>query len=132
MLATRAAVELDSLRRGNSSGTEAVHRLGDLLHNSLGSPATQRVAPQSSWLMDPSTVVLVARALTKARESVGPSDSDIYRLTKEVAQSLQQAAAQSSSESVEELRDFCIALARGVSSHRQHIRTEALPHRFRR
>ena len=130
-IATRAAVELDYLRRGKDSEFHSVIRLGQLLRNTLEKPEGSALG-HVSCLMDPSTIVLVARALYQAGENPGPTTREVCELTESIANKLEQAAAKGDRSSAKELQHFCVELARGVASRKQIYRSDPSSQPFRR
>ena len=130
-LATRAAVELDTLRRGRDGSMQHVLRLSQLLRNSL-EPNVESSPAHVSCLMDPSTIVLVARALHQAGENPGPTTREICELTEAVADKLEQIAFKNDKDSAKELQHFCVELARGVANRRKIYRSDPASQPFRR
>ena len=129
-LAARAAIELDSLHRGRTDDASCVRKLSDLLRNSVESvelPQGRHLAA----LMDASTVVIVARALRSTEKNV-KTTKEVWELTREVADELEQAASQQTSARLEGLRDFCLELARGSAAHHHTFRSSRAPLPFRR
>lgn len=129
MLATRAAVELDAQRRGVSCDMGSVKQLSDLLKNSLNQGAESL---RSSALLDPSTTVVVGRALASIPRRSTAKIAEVETLIKEVATWLERAARGQDIGHVDMLRDFCLALARGTSSHLRNFQDERPVHPHRR
>lgn len=132
MIATRAAVELDAKRRGVLSNMHAVRELSDLLKNSLTQALETVGTRRTSALLDPITTVVVGRALSSIPDRQTAKVADIEALLSEVADWLTRAASQSEPSHTDVLRDFCLALARGTSSHLRNFQDERPTHPNRR
>lgn len=132
MLATRAAVELDSRRRGNLGDMNAVRELSELLKNSLDQDLWNGSSRQHAPLLDPSTMLLVGRALESIPDRRVTKVAELQQSMREIANWLDESAANANSSRAEVLRDFCLALARGVSAHHRCFRDERQPHPYRR
>lgn len=132
MLATRAAVELDAQRRGTASNMEAVRKLRDLLKNSFDQEVENGTSRQSTFLLDPNTMVMVGRALETIPERRVTKVAELQPMIREIANWLDQSANNSGASRVEILRDFCLALAKGASAHHRDFRDERPTNRYRR
>jgi hypothetical protein len=132
MLATRAAVELDAQRRGRTNDMEAVRELGDLLKNSLDQKVGAETPLQSTSLLDPSTMVLVGRALERIPDVHVKKVAELQQKLREVSEWFEQSASKADASRAEVLRDFCLALANGVSAHHREFRDEKPTSRYRR
>ena len=130
-LATRAAIELDSLHRGRTEDATSVHRLSELLRNSVEKVQLPQDR-QFAALMDASTVVIVARALRCTDRGEAKTTKEVLEMTRVVADELEQAAAQQTGEHLDELREFCLELARGTAAHHHSFRSSRAPQPFRR
>ncbi|MBI3880638.1 MAG: hypothetical protein HY301_11330 [Verrucomicrobia bacterium] len=130
MLATRAAVELDALRRGSPGSMDAVQELSELLKNSFDQEYENEGTHRSGSLLDPSTMVLVGRALETIPDKRVTKVSDVQEMMREVAVWLDASAANAGAQHAEVLRDFCLALARGASSHHRDFRDEGSTHPY--
>lgn len=130
-IAARAAIELDAISRGRSDDAEFVQKLSELLRNSVESVQLPQ-GRQLAALMDPSTVVIVARALRSAERGDVQTTKEVWELTRALADELGQAASQQTGKRIGELRDFCLELARGSAAHRQTFRSSRAPQPFRR
>jgi hypothetical protein len=132
MLATRAAVELDAQRRGNAASMDAVRKLSELLKNSFDQETGGGASRQSTSLLDPNTMVLVGRALESIPDRRVTKVAELRQMMCEIAEWLDQSAANSNASRAEVLRDFCLALAKGASAHHRDIRDEKPANRYRR
>jgi hypothetical protein len=132
MLATRAAVELDAQRRGKTSNMEAVRELSELLKNSFDQEPENGNGCKSGSLLDPSTEVLIGRALGAIPDKRVTKVAELQQILREIAGWLDQSATNSNVSRAEVLRDFCLALASGASAHRHNFRDEKPPHPYRR
>ena len=130
MLATRAAVELDALRRDQPSNMEAVRELSELLKNSFDQEPESESGCKSGSLLDPSTMVLVGRALETIPDKRVTKVAEVQKMMREVAEWLDESAANTSAKHAEILRDFCLALARGASLHHRDFRDETPSHPY--
>jgi hypothetical protein len=132
MLATRAAVELDTLRRGNQSDMEAVRELSELLKNSFEQEYENDGTHRAGSLLDPSTMLLVGRAIATIPDKRVTKVAEVQQIILEVAKWLDETAANASPGRAVVLRDFCLELARGASSHHRDFRDEKPTHPYRR
>jgi hypothetical protein len=132
MLATRAAVELDAQRRGKACNMEAVRELSELLKNSFIQESESASGCQPGSLLDPSTIVLVGHALETIPDKRVTNVADLQQILHEIAEWLDQSAANSNSSRAEVLRDFCLALASGASAHHREFRDERPTNHYRR
>ena len=130
-LAARAAVELDALRRGRSDDAESVTKLSQLLRDSVQKVELPQ-GRQLAALMDASTVVIVARALRRSEKKEVNTTKEVWELTREIADALAQAASQQTGARLDDLRDFCLEVARGTAAHLHTFRSSRAPHPFRR
>ena len=130
MLATRAAVELDAQRRARVSSMEAVRELSELLKNSFDQEPESGSGGKSGSLLDPSTMVLVGRALETIPDKRVTKVAEVQEMMREVAEWLDASAANASAQHADVLRDFCLALARGASSHHRDFRDEMPTHPY--
>jgi len=132
MLATRAAVELDAQRRGSVVSMEAVRKLSELLKNSFDQNVEGTASRQFTSLLDPNTMVLVGRALEAIPDKRVTKVAELKQMMGEIAEWLDQSAANSDTSRAEVLRDFCLALAKGASTHHRDFRDEKPSNRYRR
>jgi len=132
MLATRAAVELDAQRQGQTSNMEAVRELSELLKNSFDQEPLGGSGCQSGSLLDPSTMVLVGRALETIPDKRVTKVAEVQKMMQEIAEWLDESAANASAQHAAVLRDFCLALARGASSQHRNFRDETPAHPYYR
>jgi hypothetical protein len=130
MLATRAAVELDAQRQSKVSNMEAVRELSELLKNSFDQEPEGGSGCKSGSLLDPSTMVLVGRALETIPAKRVTKVAEVQKMMREIAEWLDAAAANANTQHAEVLRDFCLALARGASSHHRDFRDETPTHPY--
>jgi len=131
MLATRAAVELDAQRRGKISGMGAVRELGELFKNSLDQEVEAGATQHSTSLLDPSTMVLVGRALERIPEIHITKIAELQQKLRELSEWFEVSATNADASRAELLRDFCLALANGVSAHHREFRDEKPTSRYR-
>ena len=109
---------------------EAVRELSDLLKNSFYQESESEGVPHGGSLLDPSTMVLVGRALQTIPNTRVTKVAEVQKMMQEVAAWLDESVASASHAEV--LRDFCLALARGASSHHRDFRDERPTHPYRR
>ncbi len=132
MLATRAAVELEAQRRGRANGMEAVRELGDLLKNSFQQEVQPGSYQQATSLLDPSTMVLVGRAVQKISAAHVRKVSELQQKLREISEWFDLSASNADTSRAEVLRDFCLALASGASAQNREFRDEEPTSRYRR
>ncbi len=132
LLATRAAVELDAQRQGSAAAMGAVRKLSDLLRNSFDQEIEGGPQMHQTWLLDPNTEVLVARALASIPEKRVTKVAELREMMRQIADWLDQSADQIDASRAEVLRDFCLALARGASAHHREFRDERPTSQYRR
>jgi hypothetical protein len=131
MLATQAAVELDGLRLKNAGKTDAVQKLSELLKTSFNLGESNS-SVQSSSLLEPSTVVLVGRALEAIPDNHVANVAEVQEKLSEVASWLDGVAMNDESPHLVVLRDFCLALARAASLHHRTFSDEMPEHSYYR
>jgi hypothetical protein len=128
-VACEAAIELDNLVRGRSESTGSIRKLADRLTKEL--PEASDLS-SIKHLIDPSTVIVMSGAI---RELLCPGPmrgvQDLTRAAGKVAQRLllisgNPAGSRGDLTSLEELRDFCLALSRRAAAARGAV-TEAKP-----
>lgn len=132
MIATRAAVELNAQRRGTGGSMEAVRELRDLLKNSFDQEVEGSTQRQSTSLLDPNTMLLVGRALEAVPDKRVTKVAELQQMMRDIAEWLDQAAANTTASRAEVLRDSCLALAKGASSQHRDFRDERPTNRYRR
>jgi hypothetical protein len=106
LLASRAAVELDEILLGHDAGLGAVHELGVHLQSKL---KLAEVGPVSTKLMDPTTVVMVRRAMNASLGAVDDITQLVLR-AKEMTTDVGSAVGDRGH--IESARTFCVALSR--------------------
>jgi hypothetical protein len=131
MLAARAAMELDNFKSSGETAFEAVNLLGQRLKNSL--QHTNTMAGGRKALLDSGTASLVGRALNVSNwpskiSTIDQLGNEIW----EVAQILEAVVSSPSSEPIEKIRDFCVALSECAASYRQAFHDLRPAHPFRR
>jgi len=114
-LASRAAIELDRIRQGKTTATDAVGELAERLRNS-----TEQIAgtgePIALW--DPATISLIHNAIeAKGSTSVTTMD-DLLREAVQIAEQLESTTDPSNNvNDIDRLRSFCIGLANSAIAH---------------
>jgi len=117
-LASHAAIELDDLIRNRRTSVDAIQRLATVLSESV-----IRIARRRSSSLNPTTAVVVNRAISEATGARGESLSDIVVSTDRIAKLLRGAKnTKRRREQLEQLQAFCLALARHASA------ADRLPH----
>ncbi len=132
MLATRAAVELDAQRRGQAASMGAVRKLSELLKNSFDQEIEGATSRQPTSLLDPSTMILVSRALESIPNKRVTKVAELQQMMGEIAEWFDQSVVNADAGHAEILRDFCLALAKGASSQHRDFRDEKPTNRYRR
>jgi hypothetical protein len=131
MLATCAAVQLDAQRRGKRCGMGAVRELGELFKNSFDQEVEAEAPQQPTSLLDPSTMVLVGRALEQIPLMHVSKVAEVQQKLREISEWFEKSASNADASRAELLRDFCLALASGVSAHHREFRDERPTSRYR-
>ena len=75
-------------------------------------------------------MVLVGRALETIPDKRVTKVAEVQEMMREVAEWLDASAANVSAQHADLLRDFCLALARGASSHHRDFRDEMPTHPY--
>ena len=123
LLASRAAVEVDDLLLGRPSTLDAVRRLADHLQSKLRLDK----APASMRLMDPTTVVMVRRAMNASGGAVNTIDELVARANEMTAE---VPSATGDRGRLESARGFCVALSRIADSYGPSMDDGDEPHPF--
>jgi hypothetical protein len=137
IVACHAAIEIDDLHLNRQPiELESINRLVALISESI--PQTD--GPSSpNWLHDPSTVVVVNRAINDALPS--RQISTVTELVKEASRIISGFAEliddpatfrQQKPEALIEMRAFCLALSRRASAAKKSPHIQTPEHRFRR
>jgi len=132
MLATRAAIELDNLRRGVQTDRGAIRELGELLKNSFDQSAGGDNGQTRGSLLDSGTIVILGRALGSSQGSALTKVSQMQELATKVASQFEQIISNDKNQPIETLRDFCVALAREAAGYHKSLREIRTPHPFRK
>ena len=135
-LACRAAVELDNLGLGRSSGLESVRKLSLSLKKSL--PEVADFASPSS-LFDPTMAIVVNGAIsdTKQAEPIRQM-AELLGETKNITDRLENLLqdpdefCRTSLDQVKELRSFCLALSKRAFGFKRPRQSRTPQHPFRR
>ena len=135
-LACRAAVELDNLSLGRSTGLESVRKLSLSLQESL--PEVADFASPSS-LFDPTMAIVVNGAISDARQAEPIRQmtkllSETKTITDRLDNLLQDPDefCRTSLDQVKELRSFCLALSKRAFGSKRPRQSRAPRHPFRR
>jgi hypothetical protein len=131
MLATRAAIQLDNLRRGVDTDRAAIGQLAELLKNSFDQSGIDAGHRRES-LLDAPTIVLMGKVLT-ATQSLRMTNKDLLKnLLNGIGDELERVADDSAGQPLEHLRDFCVALARESASYQRSLRDVGPSHPFKK
>lgn len=130
MLAAQAAMELDSFKITGEIHFVAIKELLDRLKNSLG---TTSGSPTSKPLLDSGTVSLVGRALNSSQWSgdIGTLEQ-INNGLRDIVQHLERLQTEPTTEPIDKIRDFCVALSECAATYRQAFNDMRPAHPFRR
>ncbi len=132
LLASEAAIELDTIIAGEEVEPRAIHRLAKILRNSLETSA--ETAPGSTGaksLMDPATINVLSRALVTSGDEVTDLQQLIVKAGS-LADRLVETNSTTKPETLEWFRTFCVALSRYAAAYRQSIHDLQPQHPFRR
>ncbi len=129
LLASQAAIELDSLIRKKKSNLSATKRLADLLTNSLGSPPE---APTKGSLMDPTTATLINRVLHESRWGSPKTTSELIDQAWSIARGLHETDADADRELLKKIQAFCAVLSECAAAHLQSVYSRRPAHEYRR
>lgn len=132
LLASQAAIELDTLIAGEEIQPRAVHRLARILSNSFETPIEAgQGATSVKSLMDPATVNVLSRALDTSGHEVKDLEELIDK-ARSVANRLVETSKTAEQGTLERARTFCVALSRYAAAYRQSIHDLQPQHPFRR
>lgn len=114
-LATRAAVELDGLRRNSGNEVKALECLRELLVNGIRQRA---VAPAlaNTQLFDTGTMVSLTNAFKAARYDGPRKVNEFYERAAAVAEDLGAVASGAPQAKIDQVAEFCVALAREATT----------------
>ena len=118
-LANRAALQFDSLARGETTDVEFVHSIARRMNESV---LLVEPVPSKMAVADPAALAVLYRALVKSDPDTPDRMSDLLAIVKKCARTMIRLAdrwQEKQEVDVEEagrLRDFCIALSACASS----------------
>jgi hypothetical protein len=124
-LALKAAVELDEIIHGRSSGQAPA--LAALARSLLETTTEISGPPSFTCLADPVSADLLNRALEQSSAQPINTVSSLVRRAKDLAESLETATPSSEPSNLEALRNFCLALSQVSSSYLQEERERMRP-----
>lgn len=130
LLASEAAIEIDNLLSGRSSGLGAVERLGARMRYSVG--GSGREGARS--MLDPATLTVLGAAVNEVSRGtplVADMDALIHRAG-QIASDLTKRDPQSDRVTLEWVRAFCVALSRCAAAYRKSIYDLRPQHPFKR
>lgn len=129
-LAANAAVELDLLINGESTGLEFVKELGERLQELLQVDESHGVKHLQA---DTTFETILGQAFTEV-DGADPTTilSELFSRTQKVADALNSAESRTVHGSLEWHRAFCVALSQSASAYRQLMASSRPPHPFRR
>jgi len=129
LLATKAAIELELYSENKNDDLTSVQTLSELIKNSIDLKDTN--TPRS--LMDPSTVTVMSKAIGDSKWNATPKTIDeLVKIAIKLAEELGREPDQSKRNGeVQKIKEFCIALAKCSSAHRQSIFGHSSKHPFR-
>ena len=113
-LATRAAVELDHLRRDSGNEIEALGRLRELLLNGIRQRSVPPAAP--TGLFDTGTMVSLTNALKAAHYAHARKVNEFYERASAVADDLGAVVSGAPQAKIDQVAEFCVALAREATT----------------
>lgn len=119
-VACRAAIELDNQMLNRGNGVDSISQLHKMVSESL---PTGQDPMAANWLRDPSTTVVVHRALS--RNSPATAVDELVKKAREILAQFSSLIASPTEfvkqhrEEAEKMREFCLALSRSASSTRR-------------
>jgi hypothetical protein len=127
LVASLAAAELDNLRLGRSSQLRCVEALAKHLEAAISDPSENRTA-------DIGAAVVFSRALASAPSGQTPPRTveELAREARVIAGRLTDSGKKGPSDEIEEVRQFCLALADVASTHNRSVRYHGRPRPFDR
>lgn len=128
ILASEAAIDIQNILSNESEDLTAIQRLAQRLKNSIEADTTGG-SPHS--LMDPATLSVLSEAMVQSVEGfASQSVEDLLREAFKIAGELSDT--KSNRPSLEQARDFCVALSRAAMAYHKSIRDLSPSHPFRR
>ena len=135
-VACHAAIELDNLLLDQPFGTDNIGRLISMISESI---PQQGEAASAASLWDPSTVVVVNRAIGDSNPNSNISTiDDLVKEAKDIFAEFSELVEnpmdfrQRQPEKVAEMRQFCLALSRRASAAKKSPYSRMPEHPFRR
>ena len=131
LLASQAAIELDTLIRKKTTKLSATRRLASMLSKSF--PRTEE-GKEPKFFIDPAAATLITRAFHQSHGGGQPvrTVNDLRREASKVALSLKNTSPGAGQKSLVEARAFCAALAESAASYLQSRYAEFPTHPYRR
>ena len=129
LIASRAAIELDTLIRNKATELSFTKRLASRLSKSFKGTEDE---PRPQFLVDPATATLVTRAFQQSQwTGTVRTVNDLFTEASKIAVSLENPRENSDRKTLEEARAFCAALAESAASYLQSRYSQFPTHPFR-
>jgi len=135
-LACQAAIELDNILLDRPCGTDSVCRLARIISRSI---PDEQDPSSANWLLDPTAVVVVNRAIgdstrrqpfSTVKELVREAGELVQRFHKLIDDS--EGFKKKNSDDLKKMRAFCLALSRRASAAKKSPHDRVPDHPFRR
>lgn len=118
-LASEAALELDRLLAGCTTGLGAVHQIAERLQNAAGHRCSKSAA---DWQMDSATLSVLHEIFRRTTSGMAIRTADELMIAiGSVARDLLGSDPDADRERLEWARAFCVNLARSASAYRRSI-----------
>lgn len=130
ILASEAAIDIQNILSNISVDLTAIRRLAQRLKNSI---EADNAGGSPHSLMDPATLSVLSEAMVQSVEGfASQSVEDLLREAFKIAGELSIGDPKSNRPSLEQARDFCVALSRAAMAYHKSIRDLSPSHPFRR
>ena len=121
MIASQAAIELDNVILGKPNvKSTSIKKLADFLKCSLHQ-TTSQVGQAERMNFDSNTIAVLGSAFDVISESEDKTVGDVLKEALNLADKLETSEADKDRQTLEQMREFCVALASCVSSYRQSV-----------
>lgn len=121
MIASQAAIELDNVILGRPNARSiAIKKLAEFIKHSL-EQKTSHVGQAERMNFDSNTIVVLGNAFDTMSEKHAKTVGDLLKEALEVADKLESSEIDKDRPTLEQMREFCVALASCVSFYRQSV-----------
>ncbi len=130
ILASEVAIDIENILSDGPVALTAIHRLAEKLNNSIEAGIAGG-APRS--LMDPATLSVLSEAMLQSGgRFASHSVADLLSEAFGIAGELSRDDPGSDRSSLEQARNFCVALSKAAMAYHRSIRDLSPSHPFRR